>query len=224
MTADINLPLTDFIHYNDDEMVTKSGAFLDHIKKRHSIRKFSSQAVPQIIIENAITAAGTAPNGANHQPWHFAAISSPGVKKQIREQAEQHERKFYAGGANDEWLDALKPLGTNAEKPYLETAPWLIAIFSKKKGGVDDTDNTQNYYVHESVGIACGMLITALHTAGLATLTHTPKPMTFLTKICERPDNERPYMLLVVGHPAKDATVPQHAIVKKPLSQISTFI
>jgi nitroreductase len=224
MSTDNNLPLTDFIHYTNEEMIVKSRAFLSHIKKRHSIRKFSSTPVPQCIIENAITSAGTAPNGANHQPWHFVAISSPHIKKQIREQAEQHERRFYAGGANDEWLDALKPLGTNAEKPYLETAPWLIAIFSKKKGGIEDNNNKQNYYVHESVGIACGILITALHTAGLATLTHTPKPMSFLTKICARPDNERPYMLLVVGHPAQDATVPRHAIVKKTLSHISTFI
>lgn len=217
-------PLTDFISYCNDEMEHKAEAFFEHMKRRHSIRKFSDQAVSKSIIENAIGAAGRAPNGANHQPWHFVAISSPAVKRQIREQAEQHERRFYAGSAGDEWLDALKPLGTNAEKPYLETAPWLIAIFSQKKGGLSEADQKQNYYVHESVGIATGILITALHTAGLATLTHTPKPMSFLTKICERPDTERPYMLLIVGHPAADATIPEHAIQKKTLGQISTFL
>ena len=218
------LPLQDFISYCDDEMELKAMAFFQHMKSRHSIRKFSDQHVPKSIIENAIRAAGRAPSGANHQPWHFVAISSQHVKQQIREQAEQHERRFYAGSAGDEWLEALKPLGTDADKPYLETAPWLIAIFSQKKGGIEEADQKQNYYVHESVGIATGILITALHTAGLATLTHTPKPMSFLTKICERPDTERPYMLLIVGHPAKDASIPEHATRKKSLAQISTFL
>jgi nitroreductase len=224
MDTNTTLPLSDFIHYTNEKMEQKSLEFYEHIKRRHSIRKFSDKSVPKAIIENAIKAAGTAPNGANHQPWHFVAISSQNVKQQIREQAEHHERRFYGGSAGDEWLDALKPLGTNASKPYLETAPWLIAIFSQKKGGLDETQQKQNYYVHESVGIASGLLITALHTAGLATLTHTPKPMSFLTRICNRPDNERPYMLLVVGHPAKDATIPKHASIKKSLPQISTFL
>lgn len=218
------LPLSDFISFSDDEMEHKAEAFFKHMKRRHSIRKFSNQAVSRSIIENAISAAGSAPSGANHQPWHFVAISSPNIKQQIREQAEEHERRFYAGSAGDEWLEALKPLGTNAHKPYLEKAPWLIAIFSQKKGGLSESDQKKNYYVHESVGIATGILITALHTAGLATLTHTPKPMSFLTKICERPDNERPYMLLIVGHPAAEATIPQHAAIKKGLDQISTFL
>jgi iodotyrosine deiodinase len=218
------LPLKDFITYSDDEMERKALAFFKHMTSRHSIRKFSDQEVPKSIIENALSAAGRAPSGANHQPWHFVAISSQNVKQQIREQAEQHERRFYAGSAGDEWLEALKPLGTDADKPYLETAPWLIAIFSQKKGGLEEADQKQNYYVHESVGIATGILITALHTAGLATLTHTPKPMSFLTKICERPDTERPYMLLIVGHPAKDASIPEHATKKKSLAQISTFL
>jgi iodotyrosine deiodinase len=218
------LPLKDFITYSDDEMERKALAFFKHMTSRHSIRKFSNQEVPKSIIENALSAAGRAPSGANHQPWHFVAISSQNVKQQIREQAEQHERRFYAGSAGDEWLEALKPLGTDADKPYLETAPWLIAIFSQKKGGLEEADQKQNYYVHESVGIATGILITALHTAGLATLTHTPKPMSFLTKICERPDTERPYMLLIVGHPAKDASIPEHATKKKSLAQISTFL
>lgn len=224
MNDESALPLKDFTSYSDDEMEHKALAFFQHMKSRHSIRKFSDQEVPKSIIENAISAAGRAPSGANHQPWHFVAISSQNVKQQIREQAEQHERRFYGGSAGDEWLEALKPLGTDADKPYLETAPWLIAIFSQKKGGLEEADQKQNYYVHESVGIATGILITALHTAGLATLTHTPKPMSFLTKICERPDTERPYMLLIVGHPAKDASIPEHATKKKSLAQISTFL
>jgi len=224
MNESSSIPLSDFVTYSNSEMEQKADAFFKLMKRRHSVRKFSNQSVSKSIIENAIRAAGRAPNGANHQPWHFVAISSPAVKRQIREQAEQHERRFYAGSAGDEWLDALKPLGTNDQKPYLETAPWLIAIFTQKKGGLNEAEQKQNYYVHESVGIATGFLITALHTAGLATLTHTPKPMSFLTKICARPDTERPYMLLVVGHPASDATIPVHATKKKALPQISTFL
>ncbi|GAC12767.1 nitroreductase family protein [Aliiglaciecola lipolytica] len=217
-------PLTDYVEYPLDEMQKRSEDFYQNIKRRHSIRQFSDRAVPKIIIENCIKAAGTAPSGANHQPWHFVAIHSADVKKQVREQAEQHEQGFYAGRAGEEWLDALKPLGTDAEKPYLQHAPWLIAIFSQKKGGVTPGDKHTNYYVHESVGIATGMLITALHNAGLVTLTHTPKPMSFLSKICNRPDDERPYMLVIAGYPDKEASVPKHAMNKKSLSEISTFL
>ncbi|WP_100643269.1 nitroreductase family protein [Alteromonas facilis] len=217
-------PLNDFIEYPEAEMQQRSAEFYADIKRRHSIRKFSDRDVPRSIIENCLKAAGTAPSGANHQPWHFVAIHSHDVKKQVREQAEAHERGFYEGRAGDEWLNALKPLGTDADKPYLEHAPWLIAIFSQKKGGINSGEKQTNYYVHESVGIATGMLITALHHSGLATLTHTPKPMTFLSKICQRPDDERPYMLLVTGYPAEDATVPIHAQQKKPLEEISTFL
>lgn len=217
-------PLSDYIEYPQDEMLARSEQFLDSMKRRHSIRSFSDRPVPKEIIENCIKAAGTAPSGANHQPWHFVAIHSDDVKKQVREQAELHEQGFYDGRAGDEWLDALKPLGTDANKPYLEHAPWLIAIFSQKKGGINAEDKNTNYYVHESVGIATGMLITALHNAGLVTLTHTPKPMQFLSKICERPDNERPYMLLIAGYPGDDASVPAHAQVKKSLEDISSFI
>ena len=177
-------PLSDYVEYPADEMLSRSQAFYDDIKRRHSIRKFSDRKVSQTIIENCIKAAGTAPNGANHQPWHFVAIHSDDVKKQVREQAELHEQGFYAGRAGEEWLEALQPLGTDAQKPYLEHAPWLIAIFSQKKGGVSPSDKHTNYYVHESVGIATGFLIAALHNAGLVTLTHTPKPMSFLSKIC----------------------------------------
>jgi len=217
-------PLTDYIEYPQEEMLVRSQAFYADIKRRHSIRKFSDRKVPQAIIENCIKAAGTAPNGANHQPWHFVAIHSDDVKKQVREQAELHEQGFYAGRGGEEWLAALQPLGTDARKPYLEHAPWLIAIFSQKKGGVIPGDKHTNYYVHESVGIATGFLITALHNAGLVTLTHTPKPMSFLSKICERPDDERPYMLLIAGYPAADATVPEHAKNKKSLDDICTFL
>lgn len=217
-------PLNDFIEYPQSEMLERSAEFLDHMKRRHSIRSFSDRAVPKEIIENCIRTAGTAPSGANHQPWHFVAIHSDDVKKQVREHAELHEQGFYDGRAGDEWLEALKPLGTDASKPYLEHAPWLIAIFSQKKGGVNTEDKKTNYYVHESVGIATGMLITALHNAGLATLTHTPKPMQFLSSICQRPDNERPYMLIITGYPAEDASIPAHAQIKKDLEEISSFL
>lgn len=217
-------PLQDYIEYPEDEMLQRSEQFLHNMKRRHSIRSFSDREVPQQIIENCIKTAGTAPSGANHQPWHFVAIHSKAMKKQVREQAELHEQGFYQGRAGEEWLDALKPLGTDAQKPYLEHAPWLIAVFSQKKGGIYAEDNNTNYYVHESVGIATGMLITALHNAGLVTLTHTPKPMQFLSKICKRPDNERPYMLIIAGYPGEDATIPAHAKVKKSLQDISSFL
>lgn len=221
-------PLADFVEYPPAEMLQRAKDNYQVIKCRHSIRKFSDRAVSREIIEQCILAAGTAPNGANHQPWHFVAINSPEIKAQIRQEAEALERAFYAGRAGEEWLDALKPLGTDANKAYLEHAPWLIAIFSKKRSDAEDGDKT-NYYVHESVGIATGFLIQALHHAGLGTLTHTPKPMSFLSKICQRDsgdarDNERPYMLLVVGYPAEDATVPEHALHKKSLEQISSFL
>ncbi|MDO6695379.1 nitroreductase family protein [Aliiglaciecola sp. 3_MG-2023] len=217
-------PLCDYIEYCVEDMQKRSQDFYQNLKRRHSIRQFSDRSVPQSIIENCIKAAGTAPSGANHQPWHFVAIHSTAVKKQVREQAEQHEQGFYAGRAGEEWLDALKPLGTDAQKPYLEHAPWLIAIFSQKKGGVTAGEKHTNYYVHESVGIATGMLITALHHAGLVTLTHTPKPMSFLSKICNRPDDERPYMLLITGYPADNASIPKHAQNKKALSEICSFL
>ncbi|REL32157.1 nitroreductase family protein [Thalassotalea euphylliae] len=217
-------PLTDFIEYPAKEMLSRSADFYDNIKRRHSIRKFSDRPVAREVIENCIKAAGTAPSGANHQPWQFVAISDPEIKRQVREQAENHERGFYSGRAGDEWLDALKPLGTDDQKPYLEIAPWLIAIFSEKKGGITKGEENTNYYVHESVGIATGFLINALHNAGLATLTHTPKPMSFLNKICQRTDNDRAYMLLIAGYPADDATIPHHATVKKSLDDIATFL
>jgi len=219
-----NSPLTDYVEYPVDEMLMRSQDFYDEVKRRHSVRSFSDRAVDKQVIENCLKAAGTAPSGANHQPWHFVAVSSTDIKKQIRQQAEHHERGFYDGRAGDEWLGALKALGTDANKPYLEHAPWLIAIFSQKKGGISEQDKNTNYYVHESVGIATGILITALHNAGLVTLTHTPKPMSFLNKVCKRGDNERAYMLLIAGYPSEDATVPAHAQVKKSLADIATFL
>jgi nitroreductase len=217
-------PLADYIEYPQEQMLTRSEQFYLDIKRRHSIRSFSDRPVDQAIIENCIKAAGTAPSGANHQPWHFTAIHSQDVKKQVREEAEKHERGFYSGRAGEEWLDALKPLGTDSNKPYLEHAPWLIAVFSQKKGGLNANDKNTNYYVHESVGIATGFLINALHNAGLVTLTHTPKPMHFLSKICQRPDDERPYMLIIAGYPSAEATVPEHAQSKKSLDQIASFL
>ncbi|GGQ20364.1 nitroreductase family protein [Shewanella litoralis] len=222
MTA--HLPLTDFIEYPQDEMLKRAQDNYQQVKRRHSIRAFSDRAVPQAIIEQCILAAGTAPNGANHQPWHFVAINSPEIKAQIRQQAEALEQAFYAGRAGEEWLDALKPLGTDANKPYLEHAPWLIAVFSQKRSE-DEGEQKSNYYVHESVGIATGFLIQALHHAGLGTLTHTPKPMSFLSKVCGRDnDNERPYMLIIAGYPADNATVPQHAMDKKSLNEMCDFL
>lgn len=225
--SEAHYPLNDFVEYPESEMLQRAEDNYQQVKRRHSIRKFSNKAVPQEIIEKCILAAGTAPNGANHQPWHFVAIQDPKVKSQIREQAEELERAFYAGRAGEEWLEALKPLGTNAEKPYLEHAPWLIAVFSKKRTDSHVTGGEQksNYYVHESVGIATGFLIQALHHAGLGTLTHTPKPMSFLSKVCGREnDNDRPYMLIIAGYPATDATIPEHALEKKPLSEICTIL
>ncbi|WP_105169341.1 nitroreductase family protein [Pseudoalteromonas sp. T1lg23B] len=220
-----SVPLNDFIEYSQQDMLQRAEDNLSEYQRRHTIRSFSDRPVPKEIIEACIKAAASAPSGANHQPWHFVAIHSADMKKKIREAAEDLERSFYQGRAGDEWLDALKPLGTDADKPYLEHAPWLIAIFSQKKGGIHSEDKNTNYYVHESVGIATGFLIQALHHAGLATLTHTPKPMSFLTDICGRDkDNERPYMLLIAGYPSEDATIPEHALVKKPFEEIATFL
>jgi len=216
-------PLTDYPEYSKDEMLIRARAVLDVLSTRRTIRDFSDKPVPRALIETCIAAAGTAPSGANHQPWHFVAISNPDMKREIRIAAEAEEAAFYAGKASQEWLDALEPLGTDTQKPFLETAPWLIAVFAQKRGGERVGQDKKNYYVTESVGIATGMLITALHAAGLGTLTHTPAPMNFLRDICGRPKNEKPFVLMVVGYPAKDAKVPKHALIKKSLGDISTF-
>lgn len=203
-------------------MEQSAQAFYQQMAKRRSVRDFSDRPIPQSVLENAILAAGSAPSGANMQPWHFAVVQDSAIKKKIREAAEIEERELYENRASDEWLDALAPLGTDAHKPFLETAPALIAIFLKKVTIDDEGVKYKNYYTSESVGIATGMLITALHQAGLATLTHTPSPMKFLTEILERPSHERPFLLLVVGYPEEGAMVPD--IQRLPLDKISTFL
>ena len=205
-------------------MQSRAEAVLETLSKRRTIRDFSKKPVPRALIETCIRAAGTAPSGANHQPWYFVAISDSQTKRKIRIAAEAEEREFYDKRASGEWLDALAPLGTDASKPFLEHAPWLIAVFSQKRGGEAAGQDKKNYYVTESVGLATGMLITALHSAGLGTLTHTPAPMGFLRDICKRPNGEKPFVLMVVGYPADNAVVPQHALIKKNLSEITTFI
>mgnify|MGYP006324007423 FL=1 len=203
-------------------MLARATAFYADLARRKTIREFSNQAVERAVIEQCLLAAGTAPSGANHQPWHFAVVSSPEIKKKIRVEAEIEEREFYEHRAPQAWKDALAPLGTDAAKPFLETAPYLIAIFGKKNSVMDDGSLVKNYYVPESVSIATGFLIAALHHAGLATLTHTPSPMGFLNKLLQRPDNEKPYILLVVGYPAAHCMVPN--IRKKALNEIASFL
>lgn len=216
------IPLPDFREYPPDEMRRRAREFHEGLRRRRTVRDFSGRPVPREIIADCIRAAGTAPSGANMQPWHFVAVSEPKIKRRIRVEAEKEEREFYAHRASEEWLAALAPLGTDENKPFLETAPWLIAIFSQKYGMLPDGRKVKHYYPTESVGIATGMLITGLHHAGLATLTHTPSPMKFLNEILGRPEHERPFLLLVVGYPAENASVPD--ISKKPLDEIAEFL
>ena len=215
--------LPDRSQLSDEESLSRCYDYLRFIQRRHSVRDFADTPVPKEVIETAIRAAGTAPSGANHQPWHFVCVTDPDKKRQIRLAAETEERAFYDGKAGAEWLNDLKPLGTNANKSFLEVAPWLIAIFIERKGQDNAGNKRKNYYMPESVGIATGFLINALHAAGLATLTHTPSPMQFLSDILQRPTTERPFLLLVVGHAAEQAQVPSAAKAKKALEQISTF-
>ena len=217
-------PLTDFILREPDEMIERARQFRDQMRRRRTLRYFSDRPVARELIEACIETAASAPSGANQQPWHFAIIGDPAIKRQIRVAAEAEERAFYASKAASAWLAALEPLGTDPDKPFLETAPWLIAIFAQKKGGLANDGEEKNYYVMESVGIATGFLIAALHHAGLATLTHTPNPMNFLSQVCNRPAHEKPFLLLVAGFPADDASVPVHALKKKPLSAISSWL
>ena len=218
------VPLPDYREIPVEEMRARATSFYEAIRRRHTVRDFTDRPVPRDIIETCLKAAGTAPNGANHQPWHFCVIGDPAVKRRIREAAEVEEKEFYAGKAGEEWLKALAPLGTDADKPFLDTAPWLIAVFGARKSVSADGVLRKNYYVPESVNIAVGFLIAALHQAGLATLTHTPAPMGFLNEICGRPDEEKPYILMVVGYPAEHATIPAHAMEKKPLGEIVSFL
>lgn len=221
MTRYRHQPL-DYQRLPEQLMIERSEQFLASMKKRRSVREFSADAVPESIIRNAIAAAAAAPSGANMQPWHFVAVRDFEVKRQIREAAEAEERELYEHRASDEWLGALAPLGTDANKPFLETAPWLIAVFARKYTLTPDGERRKHYYTPESVGIATGMLITALHDSGLATLTHTPSPMGFLKRVLKRPDHEKPFLLLVTGYPADTAQVPQ--IEKYPLDDILTVV
>ena len=203
------------------EMQESASNFYNMVRSRRTVRDFSNKPVPKEIIENCLRAAGTAPSGANHQPWHFVVISDPELKHKIREGAEEEEREFYESRAPQDWLDALAPLGTDANKPFLEIAPYLIVIFGEKFSFDAEGNKLKNYYVSESVGIATGILITALHNAGLASLTHTPAPMKFLSELVGRPATEKPYMILVTGYPAENAEVP--AITRKSLEEIASF-
>lgn len=215
------VPLPDYREYPVEEMQKRAIAFREELQRRRTVRDYSPRAVPREVIEECLLAAGTAPNGANMQPWHFVVISDPAIKRTIREAAEKEEREFYHERAPQDWLDALAPLGTDENKPFLEDAPYLIAIFAQRYGVLPDGATVKHYYTQESVGIATGMLITALHHAGLVTLTHTPSPMNFLNTILNRPPHEKPFLLLVVGYPADNATVP--TIEKKALRDIATF-
>ena len=217
-------PLEGYPDIDDATMIARAQAFREEMARRRTVREFSDRPVSRAVVEAALLTAGSAPSGANHQPWFFSVVESPEARRRIREAAEAEEKTFYAEKAPQEWLDALAPLGTDPDKGFLEVAPVLIAIFGQKRGGPRPGDDRKNYYVAESVGIATGLLIAALHKAGLATLTHTPAPMSFLNEICGRPPAEKPFLLLVAGHPAKDATVPLAALEKKSLEAIAAWI
>ena len=216
------IPLAPPPALTDEQRLAAVRGFAEECARRRTVRDFSPRPVPRELIEACLRAAGSAPSGANRQPWRFVAVSDPEVKRRIRAAAEQEEREFYEHKAPPEWLEALAPLGTDWRKPFLETAPWLIAIFSERMGVLPDGRRFHNYYVTESVGLATGLLIAAVHRAGLVSLTHTPSPMDFLNEILGRPDNERPFLLLVVGHPAEGARVPD--ITRKPLAEIATWV
>lgn len=218
------LPWQPYPQMTDAERIERARAFRDAMRTRRSCRAFSDEPVPREIIEAALITAGSAPNGANRQPWHFCVVSSPEAKSAIRVAAEEEERAFYEGRAGSEWLEALWPLGTGAEKPFLETAPWLIVVFGQRRGGLDPDSLKQNYYVTESVGLACGLLLATLHQAGIATLVHTPNPMRFLNRVCRRPEHEKPMMVIVAGYPCASATIPAHALEKKSLEQLATWL
>ncbi len=216
------IPLEQYREIPVEEMRARLEDFYSEMNRRRTVREFSDRPVPRDIIETALKVANTAPSGANLQPWHFAIVSGPETKKNIREAAEAEEREFYTHRASEEWLAALKPLGTDDHKPFLETAPYLIAVFMQKFGELPDGRKVKHYYPAESTGLATGMLIAALHRAGLATLTHTPSPMKFLNEILGRPKSERPFLLLVAGYPADDARVPD--IRRKTLEEFTSWV
>ena len=219
-----HIPLPDRIELSDEEALRAAILFSKLMAKRHTVRHFSEREVDLSVIESCIRAAGFSPSGANQQPWHFVAIANKNLKQKIREAAEAEEQNFYSGKGGDEWISALEPIGTDATKAHLEKAPWLIVVFAERYGVDDNGKKVKHYYVTESVGIAVGVLITALHQSGLVSLTHTPNPMRFLNEICERPESNRAVMILAVGHPSQDATVPVAAKKKKALEEILTIL
>jgi iodotyrosine deiodinase len=216
------VPLSGYVELPAAEMRERATAFLDEVQRRRTVRDFSDRPVPRDIIEMCVLSAGTAPNGAHRQPWRFVIVSAPEIKRAIRVAAEEEEKAFYGGRAPEDWLEVLAPLETDERKPFLESAPYLIVVFGESYAVEESGEKSKNYYVTESVGIATGMLITAIHRAGLVSLTHTPSPMGFLNEILGRPENERPFLILVVGYPAPDATVP--GLRRKSLEEIATFI
>ncbi|MBL0129372.1 MAG: nitroreductase family protein [Flavobacteriales bacterium] len=218
MATTIEFVPLDFKRLTSEEMLDRAKAFHALLDRRRTIRDFSDEAVPLAVIEEVVRAASTAPSGAHKQPWTFCVVGDPELKRKIREAAEEEERVNYAGRMGEEWLQDLKPFGTDANKPFLVTAPWLIVVFKRAYEVDPDGHKHQNYYVTESVGVATGMLLAAAHNAGLATLTHTPSPMNFLAKVLQRPANERPFLLIPVGYPARDCTVPD--LVRKPLDEV----
>ncbi|HEV8368059.1 MAG TPA: nitroreductase family protein [Pyrinomonadaceae bacterium] len=222
MAHSVLIPLTAYQEYSVEEMKRRAAEFYADIRRRRTVREFSDRPVPREMIEDCLRAAGTAPNGANMPPWLFVVVSDAAIKQKIRVEAEKEEYEFYHHKAPQEWLDALAPLGTNEHKPFLETAPYLIVIFAQSYGVLPDDRKVKHYYAQESVGIATGILITAIHHAGLVSLTHTPSPMWFLNDLLGRPIHERPFLILVVGYPAEGARVPM--ITKKPLDEIATFL
>ena len=214
--------LPDHNAVSPEDALAEARNFLAKMKTRHSIRQFAETPVDQAVIETVIATAGRAPSGANQQPWHFVAIKNHDMKSRIRTAAEKEEQAFYAGGGGDEWLAALEPIGTGPDKPHLTDAPWLIVVFAQRYGLDDQGERYKHYYVPESVGIATGLLVTALHQCGLSCLIHTPNPMSFLNEMCQRPVNEKPVMIIPVGYPAADATVPNAALQKKAIDKILT--
>ncbi len=222
MTDDAFLPLTTYHEFPPEEMVQRAADFYATANRRRTVRAFSDRPVPRQVIEDCIRTAGTAPSGAHLQPWRFVVVSDPAVKHRVRLEAEVEEHEFYTHRAPQEWLQALAPLGTDEHKEFLDVAPYLIVVFAESFGLTRDGQKVKHFYATESVGIATGMLISALHFAGLATLTHTPSPMGFLNGILQRPANERPFLNLVVGYPADGVRVP--AITRKSLEEIATFV
>ncbi|MGK6356025.1 nitroreductase family protein [Sphingomonas sp. DT-207] len=218
------LPWRPYPEMDEAERIARATAFSDLVRARRSCRAFSDRPVPHEVIEAALRAAGSAPSGANRQPWHFCVVASPEAKTTIRVAVEEEERAFYSGRAGNRWLQALSPLGTRPDKPYIEQAPWLIVVFAVRYLVNGAGEQSPNYYVTESVGLACGLLLATLHQAGVATLVHTPAPMRFLNRVCQRPDSERPVMMIVAGHPADDATIPVSAVQKKSLEEIASWL